>query len=245
MIQDRDYFKEELIRRFEENGLSGLLDGERVEKFLTLTDIMLTENEKYNLTAITDTDKIILNHYADCATLCGKIREGASVIDVGCGAGFPTLPLAILRPDLHIFALDSTAKRIAYVQSTADKLGLTGVTARAIRAEEGGKSIELREKFDYATARAVAEMRILAELCLPFVKVGGYMVAMKGKNAEAELAAAKSAVAKLGGAPAICETVTIRGRDEELTHPLITVKKLKHTPPELPRPYARILKKPL
>lgn len=238
-------FKAELSRVFKENGLGSLLSLERSEKFLELTKRMLTENEKYNLTAITDPDKIILNHYADCASLAAKLPRGASIIDVGCGAGFPTLPLAIVRDDLKIFAIDSTAKRIAYVEESASLLGLSGVKCAVMRAEDGGKSAELREKFDFATARAVAEMRVLAELCLPYVKVGGAMIAMKGKNAEFELSAAKRAIAILGGKEAKVESLTLKGKDEVLTHPLIIIEKKTKTPTNYPRPYAQISKKPL
>lgn len=238
-------FKSELSRIFKENGLGALLNLEKSEKFLELTKRMLLENEKYNLTAITDTDKIILNHYADCATLAAKLPKGASVIDVGCGAGFPTLPLAIVRDDLKIFAIDSTAKRVAYVEESARLLGLTGVKCAVMRAEDGGKNPELREKFDFATARAVAEMRVLTELCMPYVKVGGAMIAMKGKNAEFELAAAKRAIAILGGKEAKVENLSLVGNGEVLTHPLIVIEKKMKTPPAYPRPYAQISKKPL
>ena len=239
-------FTSELSRVFKMNGLASLLNAEKSEKFLKLTERMLTENEKYNLTAITDLDKIILNHYADCATLATKLPKGASVIDVGCGAGFPTLPLAILRTDVTILAIDSTAKRIAYVEETARLLGLTNVTAKAMRAEDGAKLPEYRERFDFATARAVAEMKILLELCLPYVKVGGEMIAMKGKNAEFELAGAKRAVSMLGGADVRVESIELsNGSSETLSHPLIFVKKKIKTPTTYPRPYAQISKKPL
>ena len=242
---DEQNFKAELSRVFKENGLGSLLNLEKSEKFLTLTKRMLEENEKYNLTAITDPDKIILNHYADCAALATKLPKGASIIDVGCGAGFPTLPLAIVRDDLKILAIDSTAKRVAYVEESSTLLGLTNVKCKVMRAEDGGKSPELREKFDFATARAVAEMRVLSELCLPYVKVGGAMIAMKGKNAEFELSSAKRAIAILGGKDAKVEHLTLKGKGEELTHPLIIIDKKMKTPPAYPRPYAQISKKPL
>ena len=238
-------FKAELSKVFKENGLGSLLNLEKSEKFLSLTKRMLEENEKYNLTAITDPDKIILNHYADCASLAAKLPKGASIIDVGCGAGFPTLPLAIVREDLKIFAIDSTAKRVAYVEESARLLGLTNVNCAAMRAEDGAKQADLREKFDFATARAVAEMRVLSELCLPYVKVGGAMIAMKGKNAEFELSAAKRAIAMLGGKDAKVEHLTLKGKGEELTHPLIIIEKKMKTPPTYPRPFAQISKKPL
>ncbi|MBE6645496.1 MAG: 16S rRNA (guanine(527)-N(7))-methyltransferase RsmG [Ruminococcaceae bacterium] len=238
-------FKSELSRIFKANGLSSHLNLEKSEKFLTLTKRMLEENEKYNLTAITEPNKIILNHYADCVKLAAKLPKGATLIDVGCGAGFPTLPLAIVRDDLKITAIDSTAKRIAYVEQTAKILGLCGVTAITMRAEDGAKLPEYRERFDFATARAVAEMRVLCELCLPFVKVGGSMIAMKGKNAEFELSGAKKAVAVLGGKDAKVETVTLIGDAENASHPMIIIDKKTKTPPAYPRPYAQISKKPL
>ena len=246
MVQiDKKSFTSELTRVFGENGMAGLLSMERMEKFFLLTVRMLEENEKYNLTAITEPSKIILNHYADCATLAARLKKGATIIDVGCGAGFPTLPLAIVRPDLKITAMDSTAKRVNYVAETAQMLGLDNVVAVTMRAEDGGKSPDYRERFDYATARAVAEMRVLAELALPFVKVGGQMVAMKGKNAEFELSSAKKAIATLGGRNTACDTVTLKGSGEVLTHPLIIIDKKEKTPVTYPRPFAQISKKPL
>ena len=239
-------FKSTLTKVFSKNGLSQYLSLERVEKFLALTRRMLEENEKYNLTAITDPDKIILAHYADCATLASRIKKGARIVDVGCGAGFPTLPLAIIRDDIEIVAMDSTAKRVAYVAETARLLGLTNVTAVTMRAEDGGSSEEYREKFDYATARAVAELRVLTELCLPYVKVGGQMLAMKGKNAASELQSAKRAIAMLGGRNTVCEDITLTADGAEpLTHPIIIIEKREHTPKNYPRPYAQISKKPL
>lgn len=245
MAINRQSFESELSRIFKLNGLGALLDKKKSELFFLLTERMLSENEKYNLTAITEPDKIILNHYADCALLASKLGRGAKIIDVGCGAGFPTLPLAIVREDISILAMDSTAKRINYVNETASLLGLKNVTAVTMRAEDAAKLAEYREKFDVATARAVAEMRVLTELCLPFVKVGGEMLAMKGKNAEFELSGAKKAISILGGESKGFETVTLVGGAEDFTHPIITVRKKAKTPPAYPRAYAQISKKPL
>ena len=243
-INEQD-FKSELSKVFKENGLGSYLNAERSEKFLALTKRMLLENEKYNLTAITEPKKIILNHYADCVTLAQRLPRGASLIDVGCGAGFPSLPLAIVREDVKILAMDSTAKRIAYVSETAELLGLKNLTAVTMRAEDGARLPEYRESFDFATARAVAEMRVLTELCLPYVKPSGAMIAMKGKNAEYELAASKKAIALLGGKGATVENVTLKGCGEVLTHPLIIIEKKTKTPASYPRPFAQISKKPL
>ena len=244
MITDKQ-FTSLLTRIFKENGLSHFLSIESSEKFYALTERMLTENEKYNLTAITDPEKIILNHYADCAKLAEILPKGAEICDIGCGAGFPTLPVAILRPDISITAIDSTQKRVGYVEESANLLNLSNVRALTMRAEDGGKNPEFREKFDFAVARAVAEMRILSELLLPYVKTGGKMIAMKGKNAEFELSGAKKAISLLGGRDAEIMTVILKNGNETATHPIITVVKKSKPPPVYPRVYAQISKKPL
>ncbi len=238
-------FKSELTRVFKLNGLGAYLSVEKSEKLYRLTEIMLRENEKYNLTAITDPKKIILNHYLDCALPLSKIKKGATIADIGCGAGFPTLPFAIFRDDLKILAIDSTEKRIAYVRGCAEELGLSGVRAVAMRAEDGALLEEYRENFDYATARAVANMRVLSELCLPYVKLGGEFIAMKGKTAEFELKDAKCAIATLGGRDARLEYLKLTDGEIEEEHPLIIIKKGQKTPKQFPRPYAKISKKPL
>jgi 16S rRNA (guanine527-N7)-methyltransferase len=242
---EKQAFISKFTKVFKDNGFGNMISLDIAEVFLKLTERMLEENEKYNLTAITDVNKIILNHYADCAALAVRLPKGAKIADIGCGAGFPTLPVAILRPDVQIFAVDSTAKRIGYVNETARLLGLENVEAVAMRAEDGGKNPLYREKFDVVTARAVAEMRVLSELCLPYVKVGGQFMAMKGKNAEFELQGAKRAISMLGGRDTKVEDITLKGMDEELTHPLIVIAKKEKTPANYPRPYAQICKKPL
>ncbi len=238
-------FTSKITRVFAENGLSGLLSQEKVEKFHRLTEYMLTENEKFNLTAITDIDKIILHHYADCAALAVRLPRGATVADIGCGAGFPTLPVAILRDDVKITAIDSTAKRVNYVKAAAEMLGLSNVVAVAMRAEEGALMPEYREKYDVATARAVAELRVLTELCMGYVRCGGRFIAMKGKSAELELSGAKRAIAIMGGKGVACEDIRLTGEGDELTHPLIVIEKKAKCPVGYPRPYAKISKKPL
>ena len=148
-------------------------------------------------------------------------------------------------PDVTILAIDSTAKRIGYVNETAALLGLSNVTAVTMRAEDGGKDAKYRESFDVVTARAVAEMRVLSELCLPYVKIGGRFIAMKGKNAEFELQGAKRAISLLGGRDVTVEEISLTGSDEVLTHPLIVIAKKEKTPQTYPRSYAQICKKPL
>lgn len=242
---DPSRFSSVLNRIFRENGFSSLLSAEVTDRFCRLTERMLTVNGSFNLTAITDPEKIVLLHYADCAALAARLPRGASVVDVGCGAGFPTLPVAILRPDVSILAMDSTAKKVEYVRQTAELLGLTGVTCRTARAEDAAQDAALRGRFDVATARAVAELRVLTELCLPFVRVGGIMLAMKGKNAAAEVSAARRAIAMLGGKFAGTDEVSLTGGEESVTHPILRIDKIAPTPAAYPRPYAKIVKKPL
>ncbi len=243
---DRAAFRAALTRAFGENGLKNMLSFEIAEQFERLTARMLEENEKYNLTAIRDPEKIALLHYADCVSAAHAFPKGARVVDVGCGAGFPSLPLAIIRPDITILALDSTEKKVKYVNDTAAMLGLTNIEARVMRAEDGAKDPALREAFDVATARAVAELRVLTELCLPYVKVGGEMIAMKGRNVTLEVANAKKAISLLGGRLlSVDETPLASSSLGEQNHALVRIKKEKKTPENYPRAYAQISKKPL
>lgn len=229
---------------FELNSLS--CSEEEAEALFLLTERMLEVNKSLNLTAIKDEKSIILKHYADSITISSHIPEGSRLMDVGCGAGFPTIPLAIFRPDLDITALDGTAKRIKYVDETAKMLGLSNVTAVSARAEELANTADYRECFDVVTARAVASLPVLCELCLPFVKVGGVMIAMKAQQADDELTAAKSCIALCGGE--IEDVVSCDLRSQELgceSRRLIFIRKVKKTPPLYPRHYSKISKKPL
>ena len=239
-------FTASAMRIFKENGMGKLLNAEKCTKLYALTERLISENQKYNLTAITDMEGIILNHYCDSLTLSELLPHGAKIIVVGCGAGFPSLPLAIVREDLKILAVDSTAKRVNYVNESAKLLGISNIEAVFMRAEDGAKMPEYREKFDFATARAVAEMRVLSELTLPYVTLGGAFIAMKGKNAEYELSAAAKAISVLGGRVRETKNITlVNGTKEPLSHPLIIVEKKSKTSPLYPRAYAQISKKPL
>ena len=207
---------------------------------------MLEVNKSMNLTAITEENAVILKHYADSLTVSSLIPEGASVLDVGCGAGFPTLPLGIFRPDLKILALDGTAKRIEYVRSTAKALGLDNIEAISGRAEEFAQKSEYREKFDVVTARAVASLPVLAELCIPFCKIGGYFIAMKASSANDELGAAQNAIKLCGGVVEESISVDLTPDDQVFEQRnLIKVFKKQSTPKLYPRHYSKISKKPL
>ena len=222
------------------------LNEEKAQKLYELTVRMLEVNKSMNLTAIKDEESVILRHYADSLVASSYIPAGAKVIDVGCGAGFPTLPLAIFRPDISITALDSTAKRIEYVKQTSNILFLNNVTAIAERAEVLALDPSYRESFDVATARAVAAMPILTELCLPFVRIGGRFVAMKAAKGDDEAKTSSNAITKCGGKLTSVDEHPLYSRtgDSE-QRVIISVNKETKTPKEFPRHYSKICKKPL
>lgn len=230
---------------FTTNGLDSLLNSLIIEKLNILIDRMKSVNDNMNITAITDAENIILKHIADSATIIKYIPQNARLLDVGTGGGFPALPVAINRPDVSVYALDSTAKKLKYIDDTAAILELTNIKTVNGRAEELGKSVNYRERFDVVTARAVSTLNVLTELCVPFVKVGGLFIAMKGSSAEEEIALAKSAVIQLGGEKFQDNKFTLSYSDTELQRHLVISKKQKNTPPSFPRMYNRIAKKPL
>lgn len=241
---ERAQFLTECQRIFALNGLA--CSPKEADLLYDLTVRMLEVNKSMNLTAITDEKAVILRHFVDSLMISRVLPDNARIMDVGCGAGFPTLPLAIFRPDLQITALDGTAKRIRYVEETAKLLGLANVTAIAGRAEEYAQREEYRERFDVVTARAVAALPMLSELCLGFVRVGGRMVAMKSQQAEEEILAAKNGISLCGGRISEkieCSLVSDDGALEQRT--LVLIEKEKNTPKKYPRHFSKISKNPL
>ena len=224
-------------------GLGVKIDDLAADRFDKYAQMLVETNKTLNLTAITEPDEIVSKHFVDCLSVFNFVDfpKGAKVIDVGTGAGFPGVVLLIARPDLNITLLDSTKKRLGFVEAVVSELGLTAEIVH-MRAEEAGKADKYREHYDIALARAVANMQTLSEYCLPFVKTGGIFAAMKGAKAAQELEAAQGAVRKLGG-----EII----KSEEFTLPLcgertiLKVKKISQTPSKYPRPSAQISKKPL
>lgn len=237
-------FLARLNRVFAQNRLDRYLSRERAEKLLLLARRLAEVGAQYNLSAITDPDGIIFKHFADSAALCPHLPEKAKVLDVGTGAGFPSLVLAVCRPDIHVTALDATEKKVRYVEQSAKMLGLTNLTAICARAEDLAAT-ELRKSFDVVTARAVSELRILSELCLPFCRRGGLFLAMKSKNAENELKAAKKAIPMLGGKLKAQNSYTLTDGKETVERYILVLEKNAETPARYPRPYAKILKSPL
>lgn len=220
------------------------IDDKKVEKFAILIDFLLSENEKYNLTAIRDFETAVAKHIYDSITIAPYLPENSEIVDVGSGAGFPALPLAILRPDLKITALDSTEKKVGFIVKAAELLGLTNVTGVCGRAEELSASGEpLRERFDACVARSVAELRVLSEFCLPFVKKDGIFLAMKSENALHEINEAENATKALG-CHAAPQKISLYQADNDGRMVWI-YRKTDPTSEKYPRKFAQIKKKPL
>lgn len=230
-----------LISDAEKLGLS--IENDKIKQFEKLAELLVEQNKTMNLTAITDPDGIAVKHFADSISVlnAAKFDEKAKVLDVGTGAGFPGIPLLIMRPDLDLTMLDSTAKKLKYVANTVEELGLTANVLHT-RAEEAGQSKEYRETFDIVCSRAVASLNVLCEYCLPFVKVGGVFVAMKAAKAQEEIEGAKAAIKLLGGQIVDEKCFTLSDGGERN---LIIIKKISHVPPKYPRVSAQIAKKPL
>ena len=242
--QEYQAFYAEFARIFEKNGLESYVRDEIVEKFFVLTQLMVETNRVMNITALTTTDKIIPLHYADCVKAATLIPENVTVADIGCGGGFPILPLAIVRPDLKLVGIDSTEKKIRYVQSTADQLGLS-VTAISGRAEDLAKDSRYRDGFDVVISRAVARLNVLDELCMPFTKIGGMFIALKGAAGQEELAEAQNGIQRLGGEVAAADEYTLYTADAEEKRVMVQITKHTATPREFPRVFGAIKKKPL
>ena len=208
--------------------------------------LLVEWNEKMNLTAITDPTGIVVKHFTDSLLAAPLLPTGSfSLIDVGTGAGFPGMPLALLREDCRLTLLDSLNKRLVFLEAVCRELGLPATLIHA-RAEEGGRRPDLREQFDVSTARAVAALPTLCEYCLPFVKVGGCFIALKGPDADREQEAAARAVSLLGGKVAHKTTVTLQADTiEPMERQLIRIDKTRPTSSAYPRPSAKIAKRPL
>ncbi len=220
-------------------------DEDKYNKFITYKNLLQEWNEKINLTAITEDEEVIKKHFIDCikAFSENQFKEAKTLIDVGTGAGFPGLPIAIMKEDLNITLLDSLNKRVNFLNIVKNSLNLTNVTTIHSRAEDGARNKELREKFDIATSRAVANMAVLSEFCLPYVKVGGYFIALKGPAITDELNDAKNAIGTLGGK--LIEVIEVSVEGTDLKHNLVVIKKVKETPKTYPRKAGSITKKPI
>lgn len=241
-MSEREIIKETLLSVLEERALSYLVTDTACEKLEFLYRELVATNERMNITAITELQKVALLHFADSVSGAMYIPEGARIVDVGCGGGFPCLPLAIMRQDISVLAIDSTAKKLTFVSRMAKELDLRLETL-ACRAEDASKKGELRESFDVAISRAVARMNVLSELCLPFVRVGGSFIALKGRDALEELEEAQSGIKILGAEHRESDLFTLPGDGGE--RGIILCEKVSSTPAKYPRAFAQIKKSPL
>ena len=224
-------------------GLAIPLTPAQLAQFDLYAQLLVEWNEKMNLTAITEPRDIVIKHFLDSLLLCKAVElpQGASMIDVGTGAGFPSVPVALYRPDLKLTLLDSLNKRITFLSAVCEAVSLPASCVHG-RAEEMGSKPAYREQYDVACARAVAHLRELAEYCLPLVKVGGWFITMKGANAEEEMESAAGAVKKLG---AVFEKELSFVLPDNSLRSLIFYRKVSPTPPAYPRNGGKIAKAPL
>lgn len=234
---DRQNRIEYIINGFREAGL--LVNEKQAEQYFDLYEFMTEYNKNVNLTSITDFEEVVMKHFVDSVlpfAMC-EPNEGARFIDVGTGAGFPALPLLIYRPDLKGTLCDSLQKRCVYLEKVCKKIGVEAEIIHA-RSEELGRT--RREQYDFSTARAVSAMPVLSEYCIPFVKTGGYFIALKSVNED--ISAAENAVMLLGGVIENIKDYKLPNGDDRR---LVLVKKISQTPTKYPRSTANISKKPL
>ena len=216
------------------------LTTEQENAFQTYYERLVEKNQVMNLTAITDYEEVLVKHFEDSLMLLRYDRDFETLIDVGTGAGFPGLPLAIMKPDAKVLLLDSLQKRIGFLGEVITGIGLENTMTEHNRAEDGAKAH--REAFDRAVSRAVANLSTLSEYCLPFVKVGGYFIAYKSGNVEAEVKDAANAVRILGGTVERIETYSLSNGDPRS---LVFIRKIAPTPKKYPRKAGTPQKTPL
>ena len=219
------------------------LNSEQIEKFYNYYLLLIEWNEKMNLTAITEANDVILKHFIDSLTICKYIPENARIIDIGTGAGFPGIPLKIYREDIEMVLLDSLNKRITFLDEVINKLNLKKIQAIHGRAEELARNIKYRESFDVVTSRAVANMSTLSEYMIPFVRVNGVCVMMKGSEYKEEFEKAKKAISLLGGNLEKVEEFLLPETD--IKRSVILIGKIKNTPKHYPRKAGMPSKNPI
>lgn len=222
------------------------LSDNQVHQFIEYKNMLLDWNKKFNLTAITDEKEIILKHFVDCLAISlGDIdlNGDKKIIDVGTGAGFPGVPIKIAFPHTKLTLLDSLNKRIIFLEELINNLRLKDVECIHGRAEDAGVNKEMRESFDFCISRAVANLAVLSEYCLPFVNIGGSFISMKGPDVKEELNSAKKAISILGGE--IIDVKEVNIPETDIMHSLIIIKKVKPTPTKYPRKAGKIKKEPI
>ena len=221
------------------------LTEKQYNQFVEYMRLLQEWNEKINLTAITEDEEVIKKHFIDCikAFKSNAVKNAKTIIDVGTGAGFPGLPIAIMNPNVRVTLLDSLNKRINFLNAVIAKLDLKNVVTIHSRAEDGARKPELREYFDVATSRAVANMAVLSEFCLPYVKLEGYFVALKGPAIEDEIKEGKKAISTLGGE--LENIIEVNIEESDLKHNIVEIRKVSKCPKTYPRKAGTINKKPI
>lgn len=227
-----------------ENGLKSFATDKICSKLAAFCDYLLEQNKLFNLTAIKTPEGAALLHFADSLTLSEYLPEGAKILDIGSGAGFPAIPIAIARPDVQVTALDSTQKRVNFINSSAKMLGLENLKAVCHRAEDVTGS-DFKETFNIVTARAVAAYPILLELCLPAVKIGGKFIAMKSKDVSRETNGIEKILKTMSISAPRFNHSELHHDDEVFERCIVEVTKLGATSSKYPRAYAQIKKKPI
>ena len=219
------------------------INDEQIKRFMNYMNLLLEWNEKINLTAITQPEEVKLKHFVDSLTVLKYINDDDKVIDIGTGAGFPGIPLKIMKENTKITLLDSLNKRINFLNIVIETLNLRNIQAIHGRAEEIARNKLYREKYDVAVSRAVANLSTLTEYMLPFVKVGGKCICMKGANVNEELERAQNAIKELGGEIERVDNFYLSDNDNERN--IIVIKKIKETNPKYPRKAGMPSKEPL
>lgn len=233
--------RNEVIKTLNSIGIE--ISANQAVKFEKYYELLIEWNEKINLTRITEKSDVALKHFADSLTLLNycEVPEGAKVIDVGTGAGFPGIPLKIMRPDIKLTLLDSLNKRLNFLSEVCEQIGIEAELVHA-RAEDGGRDNKHREKYDVAVSRAVARLNVLSEYCLPYVKVGGVFAAMKGPDLREEFSQAEEAIETLGGQLISLDEFELENAGERT---IVVIEKTAHTPKQFPRQSGKIKSKPL
>lgn len=219
------------------------LTNKQLNEFYTYMNLLIEWNKNINLTAITEPEEIIKKHFIDSLTISKNIQKDSSIIDVGTGAGFPGIPLKIVREDINVVLLDALNKRLNFLNEVVKENKLENIETVHFRAEEIGKNKKYREKYDIATSRAVAQLNILAEYLLPLVKIGGKCICMKGCNVEEELKNSKKAITLLGGEIEKIEEFILP--DSDIKRNVIIIKKVNSTPAKYPRKPGTPAKEPI
>ena len=238
---DFEVFKDELI--IQAKKIDVILDEEQIQKFYKYMELLLEWNEKINLTAIVEPRDVILKHFVDSLTICKELQKNKTLADIGTGAGFPGIPVKILRPDLDITLIDSLNKRVNFLTMVIEALKLEKIIARHGRIEDFGKNKKYREKFDYVTSRAVANLSTLSEYMIPLVKIDGKCICMKGSKIDEELKNAEKAIKTLGGKIEKVDTFLLP--DTDMGRNIILIKKEKATPNKYPRKAGTPAKEPI